>query len=247
MHKYGPICDEFYINMYLNTEMELPQNREAVLHFFEQVQKRFPQMTNFYTRERGEYFLEEEKDGGSYRWVSAEARRLASGAVNPESIDDAVAQHVQVLELIPFELSMSHLDCESLNVTMGFDYTYRGNHHELLAEVLGIPAALESFAECPHTKMLGYEPSVALCLDDECRTQCRVAFEPRSTAYQIRTGEFADDALSVYMTVRRVDSLGSHEQFGSELRRLAKLCEKLVDTYLVEEVLQPLQKAITLK
>ena len=36
MHKYSSICDEFYVNMHLNTEMDLPQNRESVLHFFEQ-------------------------------------------------------------------------------------------------------------------------------------------------------------------------------------------------------------------
>ncbi|GIW98946.1 MAG: hypothetical protein KatS3mg111_2279 [Pirellulaceae bacterium] len=247
MNKYGAICDEFYINMYLNTEMELPQNREAVMHFFEQVQKRFPRMTNFYTRDRGEYFLEEDKDSGSYRWVSAEIRRLASGVVNPESVEGAIEQHVAILDLIPYELSVSHLDCESLNITMGFDYAYRGNHSELLAEVLGMPAALERFAESTGSSILGYEPVVALSLDAECRTQCRVAFETRSSAYQLRTGEYTDDPLSVYLTVRRVDSLGSNEQFGSELRRLARLCERLVDEYLVDEVLRPLQKAIALK
>ncbi|MEM7560862.1 MAG: hypothetical protein AAF394_17200, partial [Planctomycetota bacterium] len=31
MHKYSSICDEFYVNMHLNTEMDLPQNRESVL------------------------------------------------------------------------------------------------------------------------------------------------------------------------------------------------------------------------
>ena len=111
MHKYGALCDEFYVNMHLSTEMELPQNREAVLHFFEQIQKRFPRMHNFYARERGEFCLEEEKDSGQYRWVTTEPRRLCSGAVNPDSVESAVEQHRMVLKLIPFELSISHLDC----------------------------------------------------------------------------------------------------------------------------------------
>lgn len=247
MHKYGALCDEFYVNMHLNTEMDLPQNRETVLHFFEQIQKRFPRMTNFYTRERGEFCLEEEKESGRYRWVSTELRRLCSGSVNPESIEAAVEQHQTVLGLIPFELSISHLDCESLNFTLGFDYTFRGNHNELLAEALGLPPAMEKLSEVTNGSLLSYEPVLQLALDSDCKTQCRVAFETRTTAYQVRSKEFSEDQISVYLTVRRFDSLTSEEQFGDELVRLAGLCEKLADDYLVENVLQPLQKAIALK
>lgn len=247
MHKYGALCDEFYVNMHLNTEMDLPQNRDSVLHFFGQIQKRFPKMGNFYTRERGEFCLEEEKEGGKYRWVSTEQRRLCSGSVNPESLEAAVAQHRQILELIPFELSVSHLDCESLNFTLGFDYTYRGNQNELLAEALGLAPAFDRLPESVNGSLLSYEPVVQFALDDECKTQCRVAFETRTTAYQVRSKEFGEDQISVYLTVRRFDSLSSEEHFGDELSRLAQLCEKLADEYLVENILQPLQKTIALK
>lgn len=247
MHKYGALCDEFYVNVHLNTEMDLPQNREAVLHFFEQIQKRFPNMINFYARERGEFCLEEEKDSGQYRWVSIEPRRLCSGAVNPDSIESAVEQHQTVLQLIPFELSISHLDCESLNFTMGFDYNYRGNQNELLAEALGMSPTLEKLTDFTKNTMLSYEPVIQLALDDDCKTQCRLAFETRTTAYQIRSGEYGEEPLSVYLTVRRSDSLSVGEQFGDELVRLAGICEKLTDEYLVENILQPLQKTIALK
>ncbi len=247
MHKYGALCDEFYVNMHLGTEMDLPQNREAVLHFFEQVQKRFPKMTNFYARERGEFCLEEEKEGGQYRWVSTESKRLCSGAVNPESVESAVEQHQMVLKLIPFELSISHLDCESLSFTLGFDYTYRGNQNELLAEALGMMAPMEKLAEMRGTSILSYEPTIQLALDDDCKTQCRLAFETRTTAYQVRSGEFSEDQLSVYLTVRRYDSLGSEEDFVAELIRLAGLCERMADEYLVENVLRPLHQTIALK
>lgn len=247
MHKYDTLCDEFYVNMHLSTEMELPQNREAVLHFFEQIQKRFPKMQNFYTRERGEFCLEEEKESGQYRWVSTELRRLCSGAVNPETVESAVEQHRTVLKLIPFELSISHLDCESLNFTMGFDYNFRGNQNELLAEALGMAPALDKLTDVTGGKLLSYEPVIQLALDEDCRTQCRVAFETRTSAYQIRSGEYGEEQISVYMTVRRFDSLNSDEDFGEELVRLASSCEKMVDEFLVENVLQPLQKTITLK
>ncbi len=247
MHKYGALCDEFYANMHLSTEMDLPQNREAILHFFEQIQKRFPRMSNFYARERGEFCLEEEKESGSYRWVSTEPRRLCSGAVNPESLESAIEQHRTVLSLIPFELSISHLDCESLNLTLGFDYNYRGNQNELLTEAFGIAQPLEPFSEIKGTSLLSYEPVMQFALDEECKTQCRIGFETRTTAYQVRSNEFGEDPLSVYLTIRRFDSLASDEEFSSELTRIAEICERLTDEYLVEQVLKPLQKTIALK
>ncbi|MCA9133528.1 MAG: hypothetical protein KDA45_10255 [Planctomycetales bacterium] len=247
MNQYGALCDEFFVNMHLGTEMDLPQNRESVLHFFEQVQKKFPRMANFYARERGEFCLEEEKHEGQYRWVSIEPHRLCSGAVNPESVQSAVAQHQEILHLAPYALSISHLDCESLSFMLGFDYTYRGNQNELLAEALGMMPALEKLVEGSPASILSYEPAIQLSLDDDCKTQCRLGFETRTTAYQVRSGEFSEDQLSVYLTVRRYESLRKGEDFAAELLRLAEVAEKLVDDYLVDNVLRPLQQTIALK
>jgi hypothetical protein len=227
--------------------MDLPQNREAILHFFEQIQKRFPRMANFSAREKGEFCLEEEKESGSYRWVSTETRRLCSGAVNPETLESAIDQHRTVLSLIPFELSISHLDCESLNLTMGFDYNFRGNQNELIAEALGMLAPFERMGEIAGASLLSYEPVLQFALDDECKTQCRIGFETRTTAYQVRSDEYGEEPLSVYLTLRRFDSLGSEEEFATELTRLATICEGLADEYLVEQILKPLQKTIALK
>ena len=175
------------------------------------------------------------------------ARRLNSGAVNPESFESAIAQHKSVLEMVPYELSITPLDCESLSVMMGFDFNYRGNHNEILTEAIGVPAALQPFAALPYGKVLSNEPSIQFALDEECRTQCRISFESRTTAYQVRTGEYGEDQLSVYLTVRRYDSLGPDECFDIEFERLAALCSDLVDEYLVASVLRPLQEAISLQ
>ena len=110
MNRFSSLCDDFYINMNLGTEMELPANRETVLHFFDRVQKTYPSMRNFYCRERGDFVLEEDKDRGNYRWCTIEPRRVCSGQVNPESIEGAMEQHRLVLELAPYMLSVSPLD-----------------------------------------------------------------------------------------------------------------------------------------
>ena len=43
MNPYSSLCDDFGVYVYLNTKMELPTGRETVLHFFDGLQKTFPQ------------------------------------------------------------------------------------------------------------------------------------------------------------------------------------------------------------
>ncbi|MFK8114073.1 MAG: hypothetical protein AB8B91_17860 [Rubripirellula sp.] len=247
MSEYGAFSDDYYLNMNLSTEMDLPQGRESVLHFFEQLRRRYPKMLNFYAREKNEFVIEEEKDAGAYRWASVEPKRVNSGVVNPESYESATEQHRTILELIPYDLSVSPLDCESLSVMLGFDFAYRGNHNEILAEAIGVAPGLERFTNLPYGKLLSHEPAIQFALDEDCRTQCRVSFETRTNAYQVRTGEFGEDQISVYLTVRRYDSLGANETYAEEFDRLAALCRDLVDEYLVASILRPLQEAISLR
>ena len=247
MGHYHDLSDDFYVNMNLNTEMDLPQTRETILHYYEQLRKQYPSMRNFYCRERSEFVLEEEKDDGCYRWAAIESRRLSTGQVNPGTVEEALRLHELALEMAPYCLSVSPLDCESLNVMLGFDFTYRGNHNQLLVDVLGVPPALERLAELPGATILGSEPSLQLSLDADCRTQCRLSVEPRTSAFHVRTGEYPEEQLSVYLTARRYGSLDAGQTYVSAMRRLAELCLELVDGYLADSVLRPLQQAIAMK
>jgi hypothetical protein len=247
MNRYASLSDDFYLNMHLQTEMELPQQRETLLHFFEMVQRRYPSMAQFYTRERNEVVLEEDKEAGGYRWVAVEPKRICSGTVNPPSMDDALSQHRDILELVPHALTVSKLDCESLSIVFGFDYTYRGNHNQLLADTLGLPVALEGLCPKGTQQLLAYEPSIQFTLDEECATQVRLNFESRTTGFHVRTGDFGEEQLSVYLTVRRFDSLRPKEDFAVELSRLADVGCGLLDEHIIDNVLKPLQQAIAAK
>lgn len=246
MGRYQAYSDDFYVNMNLNTEMELPHSRETVLHFFEQVKKHYPAMRNFYSRERGEFVLEEDKDRGDYRWTSIEARRICSGCVNPASVEEAYKQHALVLDMVPYALSVSPLDCESLNVMYGFDFTYRGNHNQLLADALGVVPAFEKMSQIEGATILANDPSIQFALDEECRVQCRLSVETRTTAYHVRTKEFPEEQISVYFTARRYGSLDGGETYVTAMNRLAEICQEIVDGYVVENVLRPLQQAIAI-
>ena len=247
MMQYGSLCDDFYVNMNLGTEMELPANRETVLHFFERVQKTYPTMRNFYGRERGDFVLEEDKDQGTYRWCTIEPRRVCSGQVNPESIDAVMDQHKLILELVPYTLSVSPLDCEALDLLFGFDFTYRGNHNQLMTEVLGVSPSMESILQIPGTTVINHEPSVTIAIDPECRTQLRISVETRTNAYQVRMGEFPEEQLSIYVTARQYGSLSPDQTFVETIDRLRQLCHEAIDNHVIEQILQPLGQAISIR
>ena len=247
MSHFDALSDDFYVNVHLNTEMDLPQNRESVLHYFQQIQKQYPRMQNFYARDRGEYVLEEEKEQGSYRWASVETKRVCSGYVNPPSLREAFQQHECVLDIAPYALGVTPLDCESLNVMFGFDFTYRGNHNQLLVDALGLIPAFERMADLPGATVVGNEPSFHIALDADCRVQCRLNFETRTSAYHVRTGEYPEEQLSVYLTARRFGSLDANESYVSAVRQLSEVCTRLIDNHIAEHILRPLQETIAIK
>ena len=247
MIPYESLADDFYINMNLSTEMQLPAGRETILGFFERVQKTYPEMRNFYTRENGDFVLEEDKDLGHQRWISLEPRRICSGYINPDHPERAFEQHALVLDLVPYMLSVSPLDCEALDYMVGFDFSYRGNHDALVAEALGASSAMDGLLEMPGSQILNFEPSVTISLDESCRRQARLMIETRTNAYQVRRGEFPEEQISVYFTVRQYGSLSSDNSYEATLRQLRQQCEQLLERYVIDQVLRPLQQAISTK
>lgn len=244
MNRYTADADDFYVNVNLNTEMELPNGRDTVLHFFEQMRKAFPDLRNFFTRESGDLVLEGDKEQEEYRWLAIEPRRLCSGHVNPETLDHAYRQHEMVLDLAPHLLTISLLDCEALDVMFGFDFTYDGNHDEVVAEALGVGHALEGLFDVPGARVINYEPSLTLTLDETCRLQCRLSVETRTSAHQVRTGEFPDDQISVYFTVRQYWGTGPEMTFVESFRRQRQIGEEAIQRIVVPRVVKPLAQAI---
>lgn len=247
MSDYAALADDFFVNLNLYTEMQLPSQRETVLDFFGRVQKSYPTMRNFYTRETGDFVLEEDKDQPSYRWMSLEPRRICSGQVNPPNLDGAVDQHCLALELAPYMLSVSPLDCEALDFLMGFDFVYRGNHDELVAEALGTGTAFESMLAIRGAKPLNFEPSLTIALDESCRRQCRIMVETRTNAYQVRRNDFQEESISVYFTLRQYGSLPHDSSLGETFRELRRDCETILEQHVIDEILRPLAHAISTK
>lgn len=247
MNPYGSLCDDFGVYVYLNTKMELPTKRETVLHFFDSLQKTYPQMTDFECRESGEFVLEEDREHGSYRWVTLEPRRLCSGFVNPPNVEDADQQHERVLELAPYHLDFSGLDCEAMDVLFAFDFMFSGNHDEVVAEALGVNTSLEKLIQMPGGRVINYEPSVMFALDEQCRLQCRLSIETRTNAYQIRTGQYPEAPISVYFTVRQYWGRQPFKTFGESYQNQRRICQELVDSHIIPAVVRPVAETIAMK
>jgi hypothetical protein len=244
MNPYTSICDDFGLYVYLNTKVDLPSASETVIHFFDTVQKAFPEMTEFERRESGEFVLEEERDQDSVRSVALDTRRLVSAYSNPTTLEDADQQHERVLDLAPYHLDLSPLNCDALEVVFSFDFNYQGNHDEVIAEALAPNSPFESLMQHSGAKTLHFEPSMVIALDEKCRLQARLWVESRTNTFQVQSGQFPEAPISVYFMVNQVWGKTAPGSFVESYRNQRKLAQELVDAYVVPNVLRPLHQTI---
>ncbi|MBN1845880.1 MAG: hypothetical protein JW810_09370 [Sedimentisphaerales bacterium] len=242
---YGSLCDDFYVNMNLNTQMDLSRERDTLLHFFERIQRQYPTMNTLYPRESGDYCLEEDRENGSYRWIAVERDRVCSGYVNPPSLDAIDEQNRLVLQLVPFNLGISNLDIDSLDVLFGMDFDFQGNHDEILAEALFSETPFATLLDVPQARPLGFDPSILISLSPDCRLQAKIALESRTGAYQVRTGKYKEeDQLSLYLSVRQypdpAEPFSCLESYDNQRR----LCEELMNDRLIPNFVHPITGAI---
>ncbi|HUW19806.1 MAG TPA: hypothetical protein VMW16_10940 [Sedimentisphaerales bacterium] len=245
---YSSLCDDFYVDMYVNTELDLPTQRDTILAFFERIQKRFASMGCFYRRENNEYCLEEDHDTGQYRWIVLETDRIGSGVVNPSSFAEAYDQDRLVLELMPYMLSVNHLDIDSLDVTFAMDFDYAGSHDEVIAEALFGSTAFNCLLDLPSARPIGFSPAVVIALSSDCRTQARITVESKTSVYEPgRKNQHSDEAISLSLTIRQYPS--SSERFDAlkSFENQRRLAEQLMAEKIVPNFVQPLVNVIAQK
>ena len=247
-NSYSSLCDNFYIDMYINTELDLPTERDTILTFFERVQRQFPSMCCFYRRENNEYCLEEDRNAGQYRWINLEIDRIGSGIVNPSNFEDAYSQDRLVLELAPYMLGVNHLDIDSLDVTFAMDFDYIGSHDEIIAEALFAQTAFSCLLDLPSASPVSFSPAVVVALSDDCRTQARIGVESKTGVVESEKRKYkSDEAISLFFTIRQYPS--STEKFDAlkSFERQCRLAEELMAEKIVPNFVQPLTNIIAQK
>jgi hypothetical protein len=241
---FAAFCDDFYINVRLGSQLNLPHQRETLLHFFERIQKEFPAMTRFRKNDAGEFNLEEDRSSHSYRWAGVETKRLTAGHVNPPSVKDALKLHSLLLELAPYHLGISPLEVDYLDILFGFDLAFSGNHDEVIAESLYADSPLACLTDEPGAKAVDFQPTVTVALSDDCRLQARIDVVTRTNSYQVRTGDYSDDVISVYLILRRYWGDRPKDSMEVLLNQMAQRGEQLCTEHLLPRVLKPIMSAI---
>ncbi len=241
---YNSFCDDFYVDMYINTRFDLPSDRDILLAFFERIKKQFPTMTAL-NRDGTEFCLEEAPGAGQSRWVSVDIDRLGAGCVNPASFQQAFELQKFVIGLVPYMLGIRSLDIESLDLTFGMDFDYAGNHNEIIAEALFGGSAFSKIFDNTGAGPLNLSPSVILALDDDCSTRARLAVEARTDETEMRSGKFdSDKPISLYLTVRQYPRSGQDFEMESVFNKLCGLVVEFMDDKVVPNIVMPLTNAI---
>ena len=241
---FSNFSDDFFVNADLNTSLTLPRERETVLHFCESVQKQFTDLTDFYQREGGAHVLEGDRQSGSYRWMEIDTRRLASGSFNPEDMEDAYRLHRWILDRSRYFLGISHLDVESLDLVYGFNLDYVGNRDAIVCDALVAGTPLGALVGETDSAAISFEPSLIVAIDAECSLQARLAVETRNSSYQVRTGNYEQEPISVYFTIRAHPRPGERLDPTQSLSRQREIGEDLLGRVVIPAVVCPIATAI---
>lgn len=244
-NSYGSLCDDFYIDMYVNTELDLPTERDTLLTFFDRIQRQFPTMGKFSRRDNGEYCLEEDPISGQYRWVSLEVDRVGSGAVNPASVEEVYQQNKLVLELMPYMLGVTPLDVDSIDLSFAMDFDCAGNHDEVIAEALFGSSAFGWLLDLPHTRPIVYSPAMVISLSDDDHTQARVSIESKTSLYEPGEKEPThDEAITLSLTVRQYPKANERFDAVAAFERQCQMVEELMSERILRYFVQPLTEVI---
>ena len=74
-----------------------------------------------------------------------------------------------------------------------------------------------------------------------------MSVETRTNAYQVRTGDFPEEQLSVYVTARQYGSLVAEHDVRGHAQQAPGVCEEMIDNHVIEQVLRPLARTIAMK
>ena len=196
MNSYASLCDDFGVSTYLHGKLEMPTGRETVLHFFEAVQKAFPKMTDFEKRTDDEYMLEEDRDAAATAGPRSTSAGCAAGSSTRRRsrtrtpTTNGSSNWPRTTSTCP-RCRPSRWTCCTTSTSSTRGTTTRWWPRRSRAE-----RRSRGWRRCPAARVLHYQPTLMMALDDACQLQCRLSVETRTSAYQVRTGNFPESPIS---------------------------------------------------
>lgn len=243
---FGALCTDFYINQKLTLKMDLPTERETVLHFFERIRQQVPSMSKF-RKYDGEMALESvrKKDDPRYQWMSMRKNWIRAGHVNPDTMQEAYKFHQLLLRQAPYHLSISPLDVDYIELTFGFDLECQGNHDEIIYQALFADTPLGAVMDIDGSKILDCQPFVSVNLNDSGDLQAYFEVKTRGKTRRGSSQRYQDEPISLYLTVRQYGPVDTLDQLHTGFPELAEHCSRLAIDKMVPDLLTPISRHIT--
>lgn len=246
MNNYKLLCDDLYVDMFVNTQLPLPSERGTLLLFFEQISKRYSNMGNFY-REDESFYLDEKK-GDFYRWACIENDRVGSGVVNPESMEDIYELDSLVLSLVPNILHVTYLDVKTLDYTINLNFDFDGNQDEVIADALFNSSGFGSLIEDNYSKTIIFSPSIVVGLTEDSRTQARISIESGTSLLNPNKWCREDkDYINLSCTIRRYPKINERMDLVKSFAEQFRIMDEIMDEKIIPGIIQPLAETITEK
>jgi hypothetical protein len=243
---FDAVCDDFYVSSRLFLKLDLPLERDTVLNFLDRVRKEFPTLTKLRRRQRDSLILEEDlAPGEPRRWVRLEPSSLRFGHFGPQDASSVRAMAEVILEHAPYYLTFSELDFDHLEAVYGFDLEYCGNHDQMVAETFYADHPLGGFVLGPEAvQAIDQQPYLGIALNAECDLQAYVEIKSRTTTFEVRTGEFDKQPISVFLTVRKYWGVSQSASLLETQRMLFETADDLAVNRVIPVVVAPLAEAI---
>lgn len=249
---FGALSTDFYINHKLALKMDLPTERETILHFFDRMRKSLPTMNRF-KRYDGELALESARKDARYTWLALRRNSIRTGTVNPESMEDAIAYHKLVLELAPYHLTISPLDVDYVELMYGFDLECKQNHDAVVYQALyadtplgGLlnASAKDGEGEPTGGSILDVQPVFGQALNDAGDLQAYYEVKTRPKSRRGSSKRYSGEPISLFLTIRKYGPVEDLADMSKTVEVLNGYAEELATAKLIPDLLTPITQHI---
>lgn len=241
---FGALCSDFYVNHKLALKMDLQSGRETILHFFDAVRKSEPEMDRF-RRYDGELALESPRKEEEYRWLSLQRVTMRTGHINPQTMGDAYDFHRLILELAPYNLTISPLDVDYQELMFGFDLECKADHDDVVFTALFGDTPLANLVRIPQGKVLDVQPVLGVSLSEQGDLQAYYEVKTRTKNRRGNATRYKHDPISLFLTIRRYGPIDKVDDLITHFNMLSQKAEELATDRFVPDLLTPIARHIT--
>jgi len=240
---FGALCDDFYINLKLGLKLDLPSERETVLHLFDAVRRLTPSMDRF-RRFEDELSLESSRREPEYRWLALRRSSVRSGHVNPKTLEDAGDFHRMVLEMSPFHLTISPIDVDFIEVLYGFDLECRADHDQIVYEALMAETGMGDLLQVEGARPLDVQPIFGMSLSKTGDLQAYFEVKTRTRSRRGSGKSYRNEPIGVFLTLRKYGPVQRVEELVEVYNDLHERGEWLATEKLLPALLNPIARKV---